>query len=306
MQRAQLVKAAYELAADQDGVVSRAQLGSIDVTKDMVRTEVRAKRWRAHGRHTVAVHTAALTERAQWHRAVWEVCAGAALDGVTALIAAGLKGYEEEHLTVSVPHGSDPNRPGDVRVHETRMRRPDDVIDAGVPRVRPGVAAVRGALWAVSDRQAALIIVMAVQQRIAAAKQVAGALQQVKRHARREFLTVIVSDVRDGARALGELDFSRLCRQRGLPEPSRQVVRRGPRGRVYLDVCWDQLGVVVEIEGIHHGAAATQMDDALRQNALTIAHDSVLRIPLLGLRLTPDAFMNQVDQMLTARSRRAA
>ncbi|MGH3386652.1 MAG: hypothetical protein ACRDO1_18890, partial [Nocardioidaceae bacterium] len=64
------------------------------------------------------------------------------------------------------------------------------------------------------------------------------------------------------------------------------------------------LGVVVEIEGIRHGAGATQLDDALRQNALSLQRDMVLRIPLLGLRLMEDEFMGQVEQAL--RSRRPA
>ncbi|MDP9444766.1 MAG: hypothetical protein M3P83_10665 [Actinomycetota bacterium] len=84
------------------------------------------------------------------------------------------------------------------------------------------------------------------------------------------------------------------------------MVRKGRNGRSYLDVYWDHLGVVVEIEGIHHGWGATQIDDALRQNTLTIAHDSVLRIPLLGLRLMLDEFMSQVHQALRSTSRPAA
>lgn len=107
-------------------------------------------------------------------------------------------------------------------------------------------------------------------------------------------------DLLGGVRALGELDFARMCRRRGLPEPSRQVVRRGRNGRYYLDVHWDDWGVVVEIDGIHHAWAQNLVADALRHNDVTLAHATVLRLPLLGLRVAPDEFFDQIQQALVA------
>lgn len=40
------------------------------------------------------------------------------------------------------------------------------------------------------------------------------------------------------------------------------------------------------------------MADALRQNSLAIAGDTVLRLPLLGLRLCPDDFFAQIEDAL--------
>jgi very-short-patch-repair endonuclease len=99
-------------------------------------------------------------------------------------------------------------------------------------------------------------------------------------------------------------DFARICRGRGLPEPSRQVVRSLPDGRVYLDVAWEEIGLVVEIDGGHHAAALNPVDDALRQNEVVLGGAYVLRIPVIGLRLDPSRFMDQVvraHRALTAR-----
>ena len=123
---------------------------------------------------------------------------------------------------------------------------------------------------------------------------------------RRQLILGVLADVVDGVQALGELDFARECRRRGLPEPSRQVVRRGPRGRVYLDVYFDDYGLVVEIEGAHHDSALNAVDDALRQNTLTSQGDEFLRIPVIGLRADPNAFMAQVEARLVARGWRRA
>lgn len=296
--RLRLTADAARLAADQGGVVSRGQLRALGLGKDQVRTETRARRWAAHGRQTVAVHTAPLGEEARRWWALWEVGGNAALDGVTALQVAGLTGYEEDRVHVSVSPGFGRRRPDGVRVHVSRLRSAADLVGAGIPRTRPEVASVRAALWAQSDRQAALLLVMAVQQRLVRPAALEQAVTAVRRHQRRAFVVEVIDDLVDGARALGELDFAAMCRARGLPEPGRQVVRRGPRGRVYLDVCWEELGLVVEIDGIHHTRGLAPLDDALRQNAVTLDREMVLRVPLLGLRLAPDAFMDQVERAL--------
>ena len=91
---------------------------------------------------------------------------------------------------------------------------------------------------------------------------------------------------------------------RRAPRPSRQVLRSGPGGRVYLDVAWEDIGLVVEIDGGHHALALNPVDDALRQNEVTLREQLVLRVPVLGLRLTPEAFLAQVvgaQAMLTRR-----
>ena len=81
-----------------------------------------------------------------------------------------------------------------------------------------------------------------------------------------------------------------------LPQPSRQSLERGPRGRIYLDVRWEDIGLVVEIDGVAHTWGLAMVDDALRQNSVVIQHGTVLRIPVLGLRTDAARFMNQVCQ----------
>src|SRR4051795_11877237 len=87
---------------------------------------------------------------------------------------------------------------------------------------------------------------------------------------------------------------------RSIPSSAttRQQLRHGANGRVYLDVIWEDLRVVVEIDGIHHVAAERVVDDALRQNDLVIDRLGVLRIPVLGLRTCPEKFLDQVEALL--------
>lgn len=290
------------VAAGHDGVASRRLLRRAGIGSADVAAEVRAERWAVHGRQTVAVHTAPLPTGAQWWRAVWEVGHGiAALDGVSALLAGGLTGYEERLVHVSIVHNHRVAAVVGVRQHQITRRRPDEVIRAGVPRVRPAIAAIRAAHWAASDRQAALILVMTVQQRLATADALGEAARFVRGRRRRAFVQMVVRHICHGVQTLGELDFARLCRQRGLPEPDRQALRQTPQGRIYLDVRW-RCGVVVEIDGQQHRRGLAVTRDHLRDNELALGREIVLRIDNLGLLLAPEAFMDQVEAALRSRA----
>lgn len=294
-----------ELAATtfetQDGVASRRQLYAAGLRRWDVVAEIRAGRWTRRGPQTISRQSGELRLPAVWWVALHEVGAASALDGVTALQAAGLTRFEDDLLHISVPKSSTPQKFQGVRVHETRRRRPDDLEAGGVRRVRPPVAAIRGALWARSDRQAALILVMGVQQGLATPQQLAEELAKVKRHRRRRILGAIIADLSNGVRSLGELDFARICRAEGLPEPDRQSVRRLAHGTAYLDVEWTAYGVVVEIDGIHHAEPAQLVNDALRQNEVSRAGALVLRVPVVGLRTERGRFIQQIRAALLSR-----
>ena len=90
---------------------------------------MRADRWRTHGLQTGA-----------------DV---AALDGVTALLAAGLTGYRDERIHVSVVHSHTVKQVHGVRVHKITRRHARELEPHGIPRVRPAVGAIRGGRRAV-------------------------------------------------------------------------------------------------------------------------------------------------------------
>ena len=75
---------------------------------------------------------------------------------------------------------------------------------------------------------------------------------------------------------------------------------QGPKGSLLLDLYWPELKLVVEIDGIHHAWAENVVGDALRQNSLALAGDTVLRVPLLGLRLEPDEFFAQIAEAIAS------
>ena len=292
--------AARALAAPQGHVLSRPQLYAIGVTRWEVRGQVRGGRWSLVGDQSVLLHNHELDEVGARWGAVFQGGPRACLDGGSALAAAGLERYDLDRVRVSVPRGARVRRNRAFNIRQTRRWADDEIIRAGIPRTRPATAAVRAALWARTDREAAYVLTATVQQGIASVTAVAAALLRVRRDRRRLLLHEIVNELADGARALGELDVVRELRRRGLPLPARQVLRQDGRKRYYLDLYWPDFHLVLEIDGIHHAWVESLVGDALRQNAVTLQGDTFLRLPLLGLRLEPEAFFGQVEQALRA------
>lgn len=283
--------------AQQDGVVSHKQLRSVDVSYEETRAEVAAGRWHKVGLRTISLDgSEPRTERARWLWAVWEVGGDACLDGVSALLAWGLKSWTESVIHVTVPQGRRYRRVDGVRAHVLRDR--GRVVTAGVPRTPPEVAALRAAMWARSDRAAATLLAMAVQQRLVDPERLLQAWRRTGRCPRRRLLSRLVPLVAGGAHALSEIDLAELCRARGLPEPDRQAPVQGPQGQLYLDVRFTAYGVVVEVNGVQHYEALATIDDALRRNEHAIGERTALEVPAVALVLDPEPFLDQVEAAL--------
>jgi very-short-patch-repair endonuclease len=287
-----------QAAAVQGGVLSHEQLDAMGITWSQRRAEIAAGRWERSGSQCLQVSPADHTST--WWRAIFEVGPSAVLDGVTALQAAGLKTIASDVVHVAVPKSVDPRPYPGVRVHETRRYREDDVIRAGIPRMRPATAAVHAALWARTDREAALFVVASVQQRLVSVRDLADALALIKRDRRRSLLRGLLADVRDGMQALGEQDFARACRRRGFPKPDHQQMRQLPTGRVYYDSVWSRYGVKVEIHGSQHFDVAAATRDALKENAASLEGAILIRIPNHAFRTDPELFLDQIAVALRA------
>lgn len=287
-------------AARQGGVLSRRQLYALGITRSEVRGQVRAHRWQLVGDQSVVLHNSEISDVGHQWAAVFQAGPRAHLDGASALIAGGLEHYTVDRHRVSVPRGARVRRSPAYDIRQTRRWSADDLVASGIPRTRPDVAGVRAALWARSDRQAVYVLTIVVQQGLTTADLLGQQALRIKRDRRRRLVHDTILDLLDGARSLGELDVVRELRRRGLPAPTRQVLRRDRANRYYLDLYWEDYHLVVEVDGIHHAWATNVVGDALRQNALVIDGDRVLRLPLLGLRLEPDAFFDQVEEGLVA------
>jgi very-short-patch-repair endonuclease len=294
------------IAAEQQGVVSRRQLYALGYTRGEVKANIRAQRWRRLGQQSICVHRGPLTQSARHWAAVFEGGPRAYLDAGSALLEAGLKHYTVDVIRVSVPRGARVRRGKGLDIRQTRRWREEDVAPGLLRRAKVEVAAVHEALWARTQRQAGLVLFVVVQQGLSTPERLGAAMLWVRRDKRREYIHGVIFEMLGGVRTLGELDVVLECRKRGLPEPDKQVLRKTKNGTYYLDFFWEAYRLVVEVDGIQHAWVQQIVGDALRQNDVSLEGNTVLRLPLLGLRIAADEFFEQIERALANAGRRTA
>ena len=238
------------LGEAQAGVVSRRQLYAAGLTRWLVKGQLKAGRWQRAASQSVCLHNGPLTEEAHWWIAVFEGGPRAQLDGSASLVASGLKRFTVDRIRVSVPRGSPVRRSPSYDIRQTRRWSAGDRAATGVPRTRTPVAAVRAALWAVSDKQATYVLTLPVQQGMTTVEAIGAEAIRIKRDKRRVLIQSVLGDLLDGARSLGELEVGRELARRGLPQPTRQELRQDKRKRYYLDLYWH--GVATGRRGGRH------------------------------------------------------
>jgi very-short-patch-repair endonuclease len=119
---------------------------------------------------------------------------------------------------------------------------------------------------------------------------------------RRVELVAALSEIADGAHSLLEVRYvRRVERPHGLPRGRRQrrIVRGG---RVnYDDVCYEDYGLIVELDGrvAHPGEARKR--DRRRDNFSTLRGDGVLRYDLADVTEHPCATAREVAEALSVR-----
>jgi hypothetical protein len=248
----------------------------------------------------VITHNGQVSAATRRWAAVLQVGRRAALDGVTALQAAGAA-LTDEDVHVITPKSSTPASLRGVIVHESRRFDAEDVLATSPPRMRPAVAAVHGALWARTDREATYLVLLAIQQRLCTSTEVAEVLEKVHRDARRSLLRSLVGEAASGVTALSELDVARDFRAYGLPEPERQVLRQREDGRDYLDCRLPEWAVVIELDGAGHDDPDQRLDDLVRDIRLAADGDQVIRIPMAAYRLDRQRVLKAIADLLRSK-----
>ncbi|MEO9152839.1 MAG: hypothetical protein ABI243_10605 [Lapillicoccus sp.] len=302
MSTSRLPNTALADLADQRGrVLTLAQMASFGVSRSERRANLAGGRWRALPGHGIVTHLGPLDGESAWWRAVTVLGPQARLGGITALQADGLTGFDERTIHVWVPKSTYAGPLEGVRLHETRRWTSEDAAAGGVPRSRPAVATVQAALWAPTARSSQLRLVVPIQQRLVRVPDVMEVFTRIKRHRFRMMLRDTLADIADGAQSLGELDFTRLCRQHGIPEPSRQSVRTTRQGRIYLDVYWEDFKVALEINGAGHLRPDQVSQDEIRSLDLQTSGDATAQLSVLTLRTSPEPFFRSLRDLLASR-----
>lgn len=283
-------------------ITTWAALRRSGTTPARIQAQLDARRWRRWG-HAIALHNGPLTREQAWHVARLHAGRRALLTGFTALESFGLRGWQRDIVDLLVPLGARALTcsPVPFRVH--RRRDWSAVRRAGVAPVHHRDDALLTAAESFdSPRPACGILAAAVQQRLVRPSGISLALDARPKVRHRRLLVLAAADIAQGAQALSEIDFVRLCRRHNLPAPIRQAVRRDGSGRRrYLDASWrrrDGRLVVAEVDGALHLDQRRWWDDQARQNELVLDDALVLRYPSMIVRIDEPYVVGQLARAL--------
>jgi hypothetical protein len=291
-----------ELSAQQKQTASRAQILRF-MTEEQLRAKVSSGRWQLPEAGVVVMHSGLVFPDQQLWVDLLCCGQGAVLAGLTAAIADGLARMEPDRSQFLVPHRRQVTDRSDLEVHSSTRLGPADIHPLKRPkRTKTARSLVDAASWAKTDALARTILAAGVQQRLVRAGDMLTVADAVPNLRRRKMIRLTLRDIHGGAHSLPELDFTQLCRDFDLPEPSRQVARLDSSGRRrWLDVFWDEFGLVIEIDGLFHMEPSQWWSDMWRGNEHAVRLEGVLRYPSFALRDEPAQVATQVAQALRAR-----
>lgn len=293
-----------ELAAElqqQCGVVTNAA-AVCWLGRAVVRWRLERGRWQQPCRGVVVTRSGPLSPDEMLWVVVLGAGTGAVLGGVTAARLDGLTGFDDGRIHVVVPASRqvEANMPDAAVVHRSRLLGLADVHPVRQPpRTRTARSIVDAACWMRTENGTRAVLAAGVQQRLVRPADLAAVLDRRGTVPRRALMRATLGDIAGGAQALSELDFCKLTRRFGLPEPTRQALRPDEHGRVrWLDACWESARLVVEVDGLWHMEATAWWADMRRENDLTLSGYRVLRFPAFAVRDHPEEVAAQIADAL--------
>ena len=221
-----------------------------------------------------------------WHERAWAAVLfswPAALCHESAIRAAegpGRRGRDDDQIHVAVARSRHLVAPPGVRLHRNSGLLEQVRWNLGPPRVRYEDAVLDAAAEAKSDLASIAILADACGARRTTALRLLDAAEARPRLAKRSWLTGILADVAAGTCSVLEHGYlTRVERPHGLPKGERQRSHRHRESQVFRDVEYDEVGVVVELDGrLHHASAQARDADMDRDLDAAVENRETLRV----------------------------
>lgn len=281
-------------AAEQAGLLTRAQLRELGFERWAVNHRIATERWTALSPTVVGTTTGALAREQLMWLGVLHAGGESLVGDLAAAEVHGLRNWHCDDVTILIRKGldvGDEPLPG-VRFVETR--RPLRQLrhrEASLPVAIIEPAVLRFAAYQRSTRTAEGLLAAVVQQQLTSPQSLLSWIDRMKPLRWSKRFKGVLGDIAGGAQSVSEIDVDRMCRQYSLAPPLRQVKRRDATGRVRFTDCeWrlrDGRILVLEVDGAFHMEVEHWEDDLARQRALTAPGRLVVRCTSRELRDEP-------------------
>jgi hypothetical protein len=256
--------AVSRLLAQQDGVVTRAQLLAATVTRAQLDTMLRRRELVTMHPGVYVAHTGSPT----WSQRCWAATLYAGRSALHLESALHQPGKPPPPWPVHVAVDWTRRVAPQAGIHLHRVRDLEDKVQWNLspPRVRLEVAAVEVAHRAPDDLAAISALASVVGSRRTVASRLRLETDRRSRLRRRALLTDLIDDLERGTHSVLEHGYLvRVVRPHGLPEPTaRQAPVAGGNHREYRDTDHADVGLYVELDGALHDEPEARDDDADR------------------------------------------
>ncbi|MET3806237.1 very-short-patch-repair endonuclease [Nakamurella sp. UYEF19] len=288
--------ALLRLAAAQAGVVSRSQALATGLTTKAVYRLLKDGSWGPLERGIFLVpHTGP-----SWLGRVWAgVLLGGSESRAAGSTAASLHGLDDEQrlpIEILVPSGTTPPQRDWLRFRQEREQVRASSGSAAPPRTR--IADTVLDLCSEASADACLHwVTTAVQRRLVTPESLRLTMDRRTRMPNRKLLTGLLTDVGTGVHSTLEYRYLHdVERPHGLAAAGRQRTRPG-RSR-YVDVVYEEFGLVVELDGRVGHTGEGRFRDMERDNSHTTVGLHTLRYGWYDVTEQPCAVAFEVAEVL--------
>lgn len=273
-----------ELLEQQDGVICRRQIVECGGADHDIRRMLRRRELAVVHQGVYVNHTGPLTWRQRAWAAVQYAGEGAALDGQSALRAEAGPGWrgcrDEDPIRVAVDARRTVKDAEGVRIRRAAGLAGKVRWEANPPRLRVEEATLDLAMTRTDDHEAFEALARSVRARTTTAQRLLDTLATRSRVSRRQWLTDVLVDIRDGSCSVLEHGYLQLVeRAHGLPPSRKQHHETRSNGRgAYRDVDYEAFTTVVELDGRVHDDPEQRDDDLDRDLDVAVEQRTTLRL----------------------------
>lgn len=295
-----------ELLDNQAGVVSRAQLRAIGIDDVVIESRLRLGLWQRGFSGTYVAHNGEIAYLTTVWSAVLYAGDNAMVSYGTAAFFHGLTDREPDEVHVTVPSTRRVRRQTGMVIHmngratqqalpacPTRTSVEETVLDLVSATTRPD--------------EVVAVLTNACQRRRTTPARISKALALRKKIPHRALIEETLLAIADGVHSVLEWRYRRdVERAHGLPRGKRQAARRRNGKQEFVDVDYDEYGVIVELDGAAYHGAEQSANDRSRDRAAAARGKVTLRFGWHETAFTPCEAASEVAAVLATRGWKGA
>lgn len=286
---------------EQENVISRAQANSIGVSDGVIAARLLAGVWQRGYPGTYIAHTGEPSYLTRVWSALLYAGEGALASHETAGYLDGIVSKAPRFVHVTVPATRRVRRQSGLVIHLAVHAAAKAYVGALPPRTRRVETVLDMVSVARRPDDVVGILTTACQRGTTTPDSLRAALARRKRMPNRALVAVVVDAIAEGVHSVLEWRYMRdVERAHGLPKGKRQAPRRRNGGREWLDVCYEEFGLIVELDGEKYHEGTQRRVDRARDNAATRRGEHTLRFGWVEVFSAPCETAAEVGEMLAA------